>query len=99
EQAAREVVARVVCHIGVREAIVPAEFPVAVADRLRTEGVRLAVDEKFVQARRRVKAGRELEGVRAAQRAAEAGMAAAAALLAQAEPRSDGRLYLDGAEL
>jgi Xaa-Pro aminopeptidase len=41
----------------------------------------------------------ELEGIRAAQRAAEAGMSAACALLARAVPAADGRLDLDGKPL
>jgi Xaa-Pro aminopeptidase len=99
EEAQREVVARAVAQLGVREATVPGDFPVAVADRLRADGVKLTIDDDAVEARRRAKSGHELEGVRRAQRAAEAGMAAAAALLARAEPGSDGRLHLDGAEL
>jgi Xaa-Pro aminopeptidase len=99
EDAVREVTARAVAQIGVREAVVPGDFPLGVADRLRADGVTLTVDDSVFEARRRAKTGRELEGVRAAQRAAEAGMAAAAALLARAEPGSDGRLHLDGAEL
>jgi Xaa-Pro aminopeptidase len=99
EDAVREVVARAVQQIGVREAIVPGDFPVAVADRLRADGVKLTVDDAAVEHRRRAKTPEELEGVRRAQRAAEAGMAAAAALLARAEPGADGRLHLDGAEL
>jgi Xaa-Pro aminopeptidase len=95
----REVVARAVGQIGVRDAIVPGDFPVAIADRLRADGVTLTVDDAAIDARRRAKAGLELEGVRAAQRAAEAGMAAAAELLARAEPGADGRLHADGADL
>jgi Xaa-Pro aminopeptidase len=70
-----------------------------VADRLRDDGVELRIDDPAVLARRRRKLGQELEGIRSAQRAAEAGMRAAAAVLAQAEPSPDGRLYLDGSEL
>lgn len=97
--AEREVVARAVAQIGITRAVVPADFPLGVADRLRADGVELVVDDEAVDARRRAKAGRELEGVRAAQRAAEAAMAAAAALLRRAEPGPEGRLLLDGEEL
>jgi len=99
EEAEREVVARVARHLELREATVPGDFPLALADRLREDGVRLVVDDRAVQRRRRRKAGAELEGVLAAQRAAEAGMSAAAELLARAEPDGDGRLRLDGREL
>lgn len=98
-QAEREVVLRVLRHIGITDAIVPGEFPVALADRLRAEGISLQVDDGAFTARRRSKQGRELEGIRAAQRAAEAGMAAAAEMLARAEPGQQGRLHLDGREL
>jgi Xaa-Pro aminopeptidase len=99
EAAMREVLARAVAQAGVRDAIVPGDFPMGLADRLRADGVTLTIDDEAVEQRRRVKSGLELEGVRRAQRAAEAGMAAAAGLLARAEPGRDGRLHLDGAEL
>src|SRR6202035_3938952 len=67
--------------------------------RLRADGVELVVDDAAVLARRRTKRGPELEGIRAAQRAAEAGMKAAAALLARAEPGPGGRLRVEGQEL
>ena len=94
-----EVVARVVSELGIAQAIVPSAFPVGLADRLRAGGVELRVDDESIDARRRAKAGPELDGIRAAQRAAEAGMAAAAALLAKAEPGPDGRLLLDGRDV
>jgi Xaa-Pro aminopeptidase len=98
-EAEREVVVRVMQHLGIDQATVPSEFPVGLADRLRAEGVQVSVDDVHVQSRRRAKQGRELDGVRAAQRAAEAGMTAAAALLSQAEPGPEGRLQLEGQEL
>jgi Xaa-Pro aminopeptidase len=69
-----------------------------VADRLRAEGVELTVDAAAFDQRRRAKTPAELAGIRRAQLAAEAGMAAGAAALRAAEP-VDGRLELDGAEL
>ncbi len=99
EEAEREVAARVARHIELREATIPGDFPVALADRLRQQGIRLRVDDRAVQRRRRNKVGTELDGIRAAQRAAEAGMRAAAQILARARPGDDGRLYIDGAEL
>lgn len=97
--AQREVVARVVAELGPARAIVPSAFPVALADRLRADGIDLLIDDDTIDRRRRAKAGLELEGIRAAQRAAEAGMTAAARLLARAEPGADRRLRLEGREL
>ena len=98
DEASLEVIARLLAQLEVREATVPGGFPVAVADRLRAGGVALRVDDDAVEARRRAKAGPELEGIRHAQLAAEAGMAAAAALLSRAEA-SAGDLIVDGAQL
>ncbi|HMO01269.1 MAG TPA: M24 family metallopeptidase [Miltoncostaeaceae bacterium] len=93
-----EVVSRAVAEVGVTHARVPAAFAVAVADRLRADGVRLDVDQPFFDRRRRSKSAAELAGIRRAQRAAEAGMAAAAGLL-RAARRDGGGLVLDGAPL
>lgn len=98
-EAGREVEVRAVQEMGLTEAIVPAEFPLALADRLRAEGVTLTVDEQAIQLRRRSKTPVEVEGIRAAVRAAEAGLAAAAELLLRAEPGAEGRLELDGEPL
>jgi Xaa-Pro aminopeptidase len=96
EDADIETVARAVERWGIREALVPRELPVAVADRLRAAGVRIEVDGSTVNGRRRVKNAAELEGIGRAQRAAEAGMAAAEALIRGAD-RAGGRLVA-GAE-
>jgi Xaa-Pro aminopeptidase len=90
--AQREVVLRVVRQLGIGDAIIPGDFPVAIADRLRADGITLTVDDETVAARRRVKAGAELAGVRAAQQAAHAATARAAELLAGAEIGPDGNL-------
>ncbi len=71
------------------EVVVPGDFPVAVADRLRDEGLRLLVDSATVQGRRRVKTPAELDGIRRAQHAAEAGMATAEALIRGAAHAGD----------
>jgi Xaa-Pro aminopeptidase len=97
--AGREVEARAVRQIGIDEAIVPGDFPLALGDRLRAEGIVLTVDDAAVEMRRRVKTPAELDGIRAAQRAAEAGMTAAAELLARAQPAADGHLEVDGKPL
>ena len=97
--AGREIEARAVQQIGIREAIVPGDFPLGLADRLRRDGVVLTVDDPAVERRRRAKSSVELEGIRAAQRAAEAGMTAARDLLARAVPAAEGRLEVDGEPL
>ena len=94
-EAGREVEARAVQQLGLEEAIVPGDFPLALGDRLRQDGVVLTVDDAAVDLRRRAKTPGELDGIRAAQRAAEAGMTAARELLARAEPGGDGQLQLD----
>ena len=98
-EASREVEARAVQQLGIDEAIVAAEFPLALADRLRADGVVLTVDEAAIELRRRAKTEVELDGIRLAQRAAEAGMAAASDLLARSRPNADGRLEVDGQPL
>ncbi len=90
--AEREVVLRAVRKLGIGEAVIPGDFPVAIADRLRADGIALTIDDDLVAARRRVKEGPELEGIRAAQRAAHAATARAAELLARAEIGPDGNL-------
>jgi Xaa-Pro aminopeptidase len=77
-------------HFGVTEALVPATFPTIFADRLRAEGVTLTPEYDFFYDRRRVKSEIELAGIRRAQRAAEAGMDAARALLRAATPNGSG---------
>jgi Xaa-Pro aminopeptidase len=93
-----EVCVRFVRDIGLTTAVVPQTFPLAHADRLRAAGIELTVDQRFFDDRRRVKSGAELEGVRSAQRAAEAGMRAIADLLRRSEPAAGGRV-VDGAPL
>ena len=76
-----ELHARVCEALGVRAATVPGAFPLEVADALRSRGVELAADDDVFERRRRVKNEHELAGIRRAQKAAEAGMEAARALL------------------
>jgi Xaa-Pro aminopeptidase len=93
-----EVLARACRSLGLETAVVPADFPLELADRLRAAGIELAVDRALFEARRRVKSKAELAGIRRAQAAAEAGMRAAAELLGRAEPGGDG-LLADGEPL
>jgi Xaa-Pro aminopeptidase len=83
---------------GIEDAVVSPDLAVAVADRLRGEGIALTIDGPTISARRRAKTPAELDGIRRAQRAAEAGMAAAERLLRGAEVQG-GRLHRDGREL
>lgn len=94
-----EVHARAVRAFGIRAAVVPAAFPLELADRLRADGVELRVDRGFFDGRRRVKSDAELAGIRRAQAGTDAAMDAARALLRASEPGPDGVLQLDGAPL
>jgi len=91
-------VTRACLHAGLTHAVVPATFPAAHLDRIRQAGVELMVDQAVFDERRRHKIGAELEGIRRAQRAAEAGLTAGIAMLREAESR-DGTLWLDGETL
>jgi Xaa-Pro aminopeptidase len=71
---------------------------VAIADRLRSAGIEIVVNHDLFVERRLVKRPDEVDAIRRAQRAAEAGMAAAVEMLRAAEP-SDGVLVLDGEPL
>ena len=90
-----ELTSRIARAMGVTSATIDPQMPVVVADRLRADGVALQADHMAVTQRRRVKSAAELEGIRRAQRAADAGMAAAAALLARAAPAGQD-LTVDG---
>jgi len=85
-------------ELGVTEAAVPWTFPARFADRLRDSGVTIRPELELFQDRRRVKTDVQLAGIRRAQRAAEAGMDAARALLRQAKTNGGG-LVVDGAPL
>src|SRR3954454_17305492 len=93
-----ELACRTVARVGVRETIVDFDFPLGLAERLRADGVALTVDDPAIKLRRRAKSDAEMEGIRRAQTAAEAGMAAAAALLGRAEA-VDGTLHVNGQPL
>jgi Xaa-Pro aminopeptidase len=86
---------RAVQQLGVDDAVVPFNFPVELADRLRAKGVKVQVDRQLFAQRRRVKTEAQLAGIRKAQRGTEAAMAAARELLRAAEP-VDGSVMLEG---
>ena len=81
DEAELETAIRALARWGIGDAVVPADLPVAVADRLREAGISIEVDDRTVRSRRRRKKAAQLSGIRRAQRAAEAGMAAADALI------------------
>lgn len=87
-----EVLARACQSLGVERAAVPPTFPLELAERLRRSGIRLTVDRELFDSRRRTKTGSQLVGIKKSQRAAEAAMGAARAILREA--RIDGgKLY------
>jgi Xaa-Pro aminopeptidase len=65
----------------ITEATVPPEFPLFVADHLRANGVEVTVDDGEFVRRRRVKSEAELDGIRRAQKAADAAMGVARQLI------------------
>ncbi len=77
---------------------VPETFPVWLADRLRAEGIELAVDQDLFDDRRRVKTQEQIAGMRRAQDAAEAAMDVCRDLLRRAEIDGDS-LLVDGEPL
>ncbi len=92
---ANELSVRIARGLDIASAIVPRTFPLGIADALRASGVELTVDQKLFDDRRRRKSPHELAGIRRAQKAAEAGMAAAVDLLRRAE-RANGGLSIGG---
>ncbi len=68
-------------ELGLERATVPPDFPLAWADKLRGAGIELTVDADAFDLRRRRKSAAQIAGIRRAQAAADAAMAAAADLL------------------
>jgi Xaa-Pro aminopeptidase len=93
-----EITVRAVLALGIEQATVPGTFPLLLADKLRAREVELVPNQEFFVDRRRVKSEAELAGIRRAQAAAEAGMAAARDLLHRAEQNGKG-LQVDGEPL
>src|SRR5689334_6936659 len=94
-----EIPVRAVEALGITSAVVPENFPLWLADRLREKGVQIKTDGGFFGERRRVKTDAQLAGIRRAQRATEAGMDAARDLLRRAEQNGGDVLELDGEPL
>jgi Xaa-Pro aminopeptidase len=95
DDADAEVCVRAVAALGIRSAVVPPEFPLALADRLRAAGVELTTDDAMFVARRRRKSPAEMAGIRRASEVAVAAMSEAAAMLREASIEGD-RLVLEG---
>jgi Xaa-Pro aminopeptidase len=85
----REVDARAVARLGIGAATVPPDFPLALADRLREEGVELRCDDELFDGRRRQKTEGELAGIRRATKAGLAGLDEAARALREAQIDGD----------
>jgi Xaa-Pro aminopeptidase len=98
EEVDLELALRAAKEWGISSAIVPSTFPLELADRLRANGVELAVDRDFFLRRRRVKNDAELAGIRRAQKGADEAMGAARELFRRADPYS-GSVLLDGEPL
>ncbi len=93
-----ELASRFAAHTQVSKAIVNFDFPLAVGERLRADGLGIQIDGEAIALRRRRKSELELAGIRRAQVAAEAAIRTAAALLREAEADGDA-LSLDGGPL
>jgi Xaa-Pro aminopeptidase len=89
----REIFVRAVQRLEIGEAVVPPDFPLAVADRLREAGVVLSADDELFVERRRHKTDAELAGIRRAAKAAVAGVEECARVLREAEIDGDGLRY------
>ena len=81
-----EICLRAAQALRITEATVPPEFPLFVADHLRANGIELTIDDDEFQRRRRVKNEFELEGIRRAQKAADAAMGVARSLIHELRP-------------
>jgi Xaa-Pro aminopeptidase len=91
-----EIVSRVLQKLGVTDVNVPRSFQIAVADHLRSRGVKVTVDHEGWVARQRRRTPWEIEGIERAQRAADTAMLTAARLLREAAPTSEGHLRFEG---
>jgi len=79
-------------------AVIPPGFPTELADYLRAAGVELSVERDLFEQRRRKKTSVQVEGIRRAQRAADAANAAIAEMLRGAQIEGD-RVLLEGEPL
>ncbi len=98
EEIERELCLRAARTLGIDRAVVPPDFPLGLADRLRAEQIELTVDEEVFETRRRRKSEAEMAGIRRATQAALAAMGRAAEMVREAEIADD-ELLLDGRTL
>jgi Xaa-Pro aminopeptidase len=84
-----EVCVRAARELGIEEARVPGEFPLALADALRAAGIAVTPDRQLFADRRRRKSAEELDGIRRASSAALEGFAAAAEVLRESHIEGD----------
>lgn len=89
---------RAIGSLGTKKFTVPDDFPVWLADRLRTEGFEIVPDQDVFDDRRRAKTDAQLAGMRRAQKAAEAAMDTCRDLLRRSEISGE-QLILDGEPL
>jgi len=85
----QEVCVRAVTSLEIREAAVPPNFPMALADRLRAEGVELTSAGALFAERRRHKTDAEMSGIRRATAAGLEALREAATMLHEAAIRGD----------
>jgi len=95
----QEICVRAVDRLGIRDASVPSEFPIAIADRLRAAGVELRPDDTPFTERRRRKSAAEMAGIRRATNAGLDALRAAATMLREAEIRGEELFGRDGERL
>jgi Xaa-Pro aminopeptidase len=81
-----ELALRACRRLGVERALVPPQFPLAVADHLRAGGIELQADAEQFVTRRRSKTPAQIEGIRRAQAAADAAMAVGARMIRELRP-------------
>jgi len=86
----QELCVRAVAALGIDEASVPPDFPLALADRLRGAGVALTPDETIFRERRRQRTEGEMAGIRRAAAIACQAMAEAGRMLREAMIDRDG---------
>jgi Xaa-Pro aminopeptidase len=98
EEVELETYVRACKELGVTDAVVPPTFPLEMADRLRENGIQVRADRDLFVGRRRKKTAAEIEGIRRAQRGAEAAMDAARDVFRRAE-EGGGSLTVDGEPL
>ena len=73
--------------IAVRSASVPESFPLGLADRLRSKGIKLGASEMKIEERRLIKTKAEIENIRQAQKVNEKAMSRAIDILRKAKVR------------